>query len=511
MKRTSDKHLRTAVLYARVSSKEQEKEGYSIPSQEKLLRGYALQAGFTVLKEFTDVETAKRAGRAGFTAMLAFLKKNPSCRTVLVEKTDRLYRNLRDYVTIDELDIEVHLVKENAVLSRDSKSSEKFMHGIKVLMAKNYIDNLSEETRKGMLEKAEQGSWPTRAPLGYNNVVGKDGRKAIEPDPQRAPVITKMCEWYSTGNHSLDKIVEMAGEAGLKVRKGDGTITKAGAHRILRDRVYTGEFEWSGKRYKGNYAPLVTHDLWDRVQAVMDGRYERKNRVFKHDFAFSGLINCGHCGCALVGEIKKGKYIYYHCTGHKGKCPEKYTPEKVLEERFTEVIARLKFDAEVLGLVTEALRQSHTDQKRHHDEAVARLQAEDTRLQNRLDQMYTDKLDGRIDAAFFDRKKAEWRTEQDRIQRTLQEHVTANRSYLDEGVNLLELADRAADLFRSQPAKEKRRLLDFVLSNSTWKNGQLTPKLRQPFDLLADMNAAVAKKKAEGVSASGLRLTWLPE
>src|SRR3981189_2366134 len=59
--------------------------------------------------------------------------------------------------------------QEGVVLSRESRSSEKFMHGIKVLMAKNYIDNLSEEARKGMTEKAEQGIWPTKPPLGSRN------------------------------------------------------------------------------------------------------------------------------------------------------------------------------------------------------------------------------------------------------------------------------------------------------------------------------------------------------
>ncbi len=89
--------------------------------------------------EFIDVETAKTAGRPGFSQMLDFLKKNPACRILLVEKTDRLYRNLKDWVTLDEFDLEIHFVKENVVLSRDSRSSEKFMHGIKVLMAKNYM------------------------------------------------------------------------------------------------------------------------------------------------------------------------------------------------------------------------------------------------------------------------------------------------------------------------------------------------------------------------------------
>ncbi len=122
---------------------------------------------------------------------------------MLVEKTDRLYRNLKDWVTVDELDVEMHFPKEGVVLSRESRSSEKFMHGIKVLMAKNYIDNLSEEARKGMQEKAEQGIWPTKCPLGYRNMTGPDGKKIIATDPAIAPLIAKLFEWYARGDISL--------------------------------------------------------------------------------------------------------------------------------------------------------------------------------------------------------------------------------------------------------------------------------------------------------------------
>ena len=125
--------------------------------------------------------------------MVGFFKKQMKGRAstdgrriLLVEKTDRLYRNLKDWVTLDELDLEIHLVKENVILSWDSRSSEKFMHGIKVLMAKNYIANLSEEVKKGMLEKAEQGQYPSKAPLGYkNNTL----THVIEVDPETAPLV----------------------------------------------------------------------------------------------------------------------------------------------------------------------------------------------------------------------------------------------------------------------------------------------------------------------------------
>jgi site-specific DNA recombinase len=177
--RLADPAHKQAVIYARVSSKEQEKEGFSIPAQLKLLKEYAAAQGFKVAQEYVDVETAKATGRTAFGQMVEYLKAHPTIRALLVEKTDRLYRNLKDWVTVDELDVEMHFPKEGVVLSRESRSSEKFMHGIKVLMAKNYIDNLSEEARKGMQEKAEQGIWPTKTPLGYRNITGPDGKKII--------------------------------------------------------------------------------------------------------------------------------------------------------------------------------------------------------------------------------------------------------------------------------------------------------------------------------------------
>lgn len=230
----------------------------------------------------------------------------------------------------------------------------------------------------------------------------------------------------------------------------------------------------------------------------------------QHNFAFSELLTCGHCGCALVGELKKKRYVYYHCTGYKGKCPEPYVREEALEQQFTQVLRRLRFDEEILGWVSQALRESHQDECRFHEEAVDRLQADYRRLQNRIDQMYIDKLDGRITGDFFDQKSAEWSDEQRQILRTIEDHSQANQAYLKEGVALLELANRAADLFERQPAGEKRRLLDFVLSNAEWANGELKPVFRQPFDMIAVAATDSAKIKAAGAPSDGLHQLMYP-
>ena len=258
------------------------------------------------------------------------------------------------------------------------------MHGIRVLMAKNYIDNLSEETRKGMNEKAEQGIWPSFAPLGYLNITGDDGKKIIIPDKENAQFIVQLYEWYGSGKYSIKELAKMAKESGMVFRKSKNSVNKSTIQKILRNRIYMGEFEWNQKIHKGNHQPLVDAELWEQCQQILSGRYSVRTKSTKHQFAFSGLITCGHCHSGLVGEIKKGKYIYYHCTGHKGKCPEPYVREEVLEEKLSNLIKKLQFTTEVLEWIKEALLQSNQDVRQFHEEAITRLQAEYQKLESRI-------------------------------------------------------------------------------------------------------------------------------
>jgi site-specific DNA recombinase len=396
------------------------------------------------------------------------------------------------------------------VLAPDSRSAEKFMHGIKVLMAKNFIDNLSEETRKGMTEKARQGIWPSYAPVGYLNVDGPNGKRTIKPDPEVAPVIARMFENYATGSYTLKEITKVARSEGLHYRKTGKPVPKSGIHKMLRTRLYCGDFDFDGTTYKGVYDRVITPELWQQVQDMLDGRNGRKARKVKEQFAFSGLITCGHCGCAVVGDIKKGKYVYYRCSGFKGKCPEPYTREAVLDEQFTAFLKGISFGAEKLDWVRRALLDSHQDEKQFHAEVVEKLQREHRRIQDRVERMYEDKLDGRIDNGFYDRKVTEYRKEQDRITREIRAHGNANQSYIEDGVRLLELAQQAHVVFENQPPVEKRKLLGFLLSNCTWKDGTLTAKYRKPFDVLAVAVASEQQRIGEGSAEMARNDIWLP-
>lgn len=468
-----------AAIYARVSSKEQEKEGYSIPAQQRLLKDYAYKKDLKIIKEFIDVETAKKAGRANFGEMIKFLQKNTEVKIVLVEKTDRLYRNFRDYVTIDDLDLEIHLVKEGEILSKDSKSHQKFIHGIKVLMAKNYIDNLSDEVKKGLLEKAEQGGYPNKVPLGYIN--NKDTH-TVEVDPNRAPFIKMMFDWYASGNYSISSIRQKCIEHGFKYRKSEKYISRSNVERILKNLFYTGYFRWNGKIYKGNHPPIIGKELFGKVQTVF--KMQNKPKYSKRTFAFSGLLTCGKCGCSITAEIKKKKYVYYHCTGFKGKCGNSWIREEELGDKLGEIVRGVQINREHVELIKEALRSSHKEEKEYHDKMIKNLNAEYVRIQNRLDRAYLDKLDGNINEEFWQEKSNEWRTEQQGIREKIQWHENANVNYFDQGVQILELAHSAYPLYLKQENFEKRKLLDVLLSNCTLTDGIPCPTYRKPFDIL---------------------------
>ena len=195
---------------------------------------------------------------------------------------------------------------------------------------------------------------------------GPHGKKIIEIDPDTAPAVQKMFERYVTGQFSMKQIGEMAIEEGLELKR-EGNIA-AVIQYALKNPIYAGGFIWKGRRYEGIHTPLVTKEIWDKVQGLREERRTRKRRRVKRNFAFGRMISCGHCGCTLVGEIKKGKYVYYRCTHYKTGCDEPYVREEVLEEKFTDILRMIQFDEEVLDWIKTALKDSRDDERCYHRE-----------------------------------------------------------------------------------------------------------------------------------------------
>ncbi|MDP5278151.1 recombinase family protein [Sphingomonas sp. DG1-23] len=442
--------VREAVLYARVSTPDQQREGYSIPAQVKLLEDYAALNGIVVVSSHVDVETARKSGRTAFGNMLRYLKRHPDVRIILVEKTDRLYRNLKDWAIIDDLGVEVHFVKENVVMSEGCRSSEKFVHGIKVLMAKAYIDNLSEETRKGMIEKAQQGHWPSFAPIGYLNIRNGQGRNVIVADPQLGPIVARIFDWYATGLYSLKDVTAKARDAGMRYRKSGRPVGVSTVHHMLRNRLYAGSFEWRGETYQGIHEPLVSADTWEAVQQTLDGRSASNTRAKPRRFPFTGLVKCGHCGCALVAQIQKGKYIYYRCSGFRGKCPERFVRQEVLEEHFVDLLRTLRCDRPLFEDIRAELEQARSGEE---------LPA------------------GRVTAL-----------------RQRDPSPGTSGALLRDGLALLDMGRTAHLQLANLPDEMKQQVLSLVFLRCSWANGELTGQFNSPFNILAGYVAEAATR-----------------
>ena len=173
-------------------------------------------------------------------------------------------------------------------------------------MAKNYVDNLGEEVKKGMREKAEHGHWPSMAPIGY---INNPATHRIEPDPVRAPLMAEVFRLYGSGAYSLKGLLAKAHAIGLTHPRTGRRLFKSELHRLLHNSIYTGDFVWDGKAYKGSHQPVITREAFDEVQAVL--RRKPRARYPKQRYALTGLLRCARCGCVMTAERKKGKYIYY--------------------------------------------------------------------------------------------------------------------------------------------------------------------------------------------------------
>ena len=458
-----------------LSSREQREEGYSIEAQVKLLRSAASKDGIEVVREFIEVESAKAAGRKQFAEMVTYFKRNRSCRILFVEKTDRLYRNYRDALTLEELDIHIHFVKEGETLSNDSKSQVKFMHDIRLAMARNYSENLREEVKKGMQEKAEEGTYPGRAPYGYRN---NQATRAIEIHPEKSAIAQRIFEMYASGRYSLLAISK-------ELRNVEGTgISKANLHKMLTNPFYIGQFEWSGRSYQGTHPVFISADLYAQVQAILHGH--NKPKYSKRAVAFRGLLTCAHDHCVVTAEVKKEKYVYYRCSGGRGHCDLPRFREQEIVEKLGQVLEQVAIPPEVAKQIEEELKGDRVSAHEYFAQERARLTRARDDIRRRMDSAYTDKLDGKITEEFWQRKQADWQAEEARVTAQLRSIKEPNlEERLIDVHRILELAQTAHSLYLTRKPAEQAELLKMMLLNCSLDAVSLYPTYRSPFDLIA--------------------------
>jgi DNA invertase Pin-like site-specific DNA recombinase len=475
-----------SIVYCRVSSKEQEETGYSLESQEKLLKDYTLSKQHELLETFKISESASgKQVRTKYLSMLEYANAN-NVDVLVCEKIDRLVRNPKDAVLINEWvkekeTREVHFIKESFILTHKTKAHDNFIWNMKIAVATFYTDNLSEEVKKGQEEKLSQGWLPTKPPIGYKT-IGDKGKKIHIIDPETAPFIKKAFILYGSGNHSMSSVIEELFKDGFRTRSGRKPV-KSRIEDMLKDEFYYGHMRWNGILYKGNHEPIITKEMFDKVQDV---RLGRKSPHYKsHEYLFRKMFKCGECEGTITAQIQRG-IVYYNCTHYRNCSQKKYTPEKEIEQQLMNVFEFFESitPTEAEG-IKEVIRNEHAQEIQYKEHAIKCFNEQYNRLQRRLDTLYNDRLDEKITSEFWQIKQNEITTEQESIQKDLAKLKTQEAKYFEIWLNIIDLAFRARDIYEKRSPKEKRLLLRHIFSNMT----------------LTDKKALCTKKKAVEVLA----------
>jgi DNA invertase Pin-like site-specific DNA recombinase len=443
--------------YIRVSTVKQGTHGVSLLEQKDAILRYAESSGFAITVWLEEMVTAAKQGRPIFNQALKLLRTGKA-RGIILHKLDRGARNLRDWASIGELSdqgIEVHFVTESLDLqSRGGRLSAD----IQAVVAADYIRNLREETRKGFYGRLKQGFYPLRAPIGYLD-QGKAKAKTI--DPVMGPLVRQTFELYATGRHTLISLLAELHRIGLRSRSGT-KVSKSALASMLKNTFYIGimQIHRTGQSFAGLHEPLISQALFERVQAVLSGKYSARTQ--RHAFQYRRLLSCAACGYSLTGERQKG-HIYYRC--HWRACKGASIREEAIDVEFGRYLDRLVFTEQEERYAAERILQLREDWSHDRQRTISQANLQLAQIKTRLNRLTDAYLDGGLDKTMFEERKKELLLDQKATEGCIADVAAGNTSFADKLQKIFELAANASLSHQMADTEEKHQMVKILTSN----------------------------------------------
>src|SRR5271155_5233748 len=226
--------MKQFVALARVSSREQEREGFSLEVQEDALKRYATQAGGEIAKLFRIAETASKGDEGKtFRELVAYAKKNAGLLDgLLFYKVDRAARNLFDYVELERLESEYDLPFISVSQPTEGTPAGRMMRRTLANMASFYTEQQSVDVREGLSRRVQEGWFVGKAPHGYRN-VRRDGRGVTEIDTGAADNVKRIFPLYPYEPLTLDALRDRLHAEGMTYRPDSPRFTRSKLHAVL--------------------------------------------------------------------------------------------------------------------------------------------------------------------------------------------------------------------------------------------------------------------------------------
>lgn len=493
------------VVYARKSSEEDDRQALSIAAQIDELRQLAAARGIVIGRIYEEARSARRPGRAVFDEMMSTVDAG-GVDGIVCWKADRLARNWIDGGRIIDA-IDRGVLPEILIPGRSFRdtSDDKLLLGLEFGMSKKYVDDLSDNIKRGNRAVVQSGRITGRPPIGYlkerpADVLRGRGAGQVVPDPVRFPIVREVFRRFLTGSWSVRALHAFAtDELGLtcigEKRRPAGPATLGGFYAFLRNPFYAGIVRHGKEVYTGAHQPLITPAEFQRVQELLDRR--RAPRPQHRAFDYTGLLRCGSCGRGITAEEHTNRYgtryVYYRCSRERvgaEHCTEPYIPEPRVQAQLRDLLSRAAVPPAVLRWALQKIRREADDLR-----AAARAKVAAAReLLDAKDQALAKLVGlvahGTITEDEYSSAKLELLAERDRLR--AQMSGDSSESASADCVALLELAATLENAFDQATVQDRRELLGRVFAELRVRNRTIEATLRPPFALLVGSSDLVA-------------------
>ena len=459
--------------YIRVSDPRQGK-GVSLDEQKSAIAAYAKQRGIAIIEWFTELETASAKGRRVFSGMLGKLERG-AADGLIIHKIDRSARNLEDWSNLGRLfdrGIDVQFAHDRVDLrTRGGRLSADII----AVVAADYIRNLRDEVKKGFYGRLKQGVYPLPAPMGYTD---QGAGKPKEIDPVIGPIVKRAFELYATGTVGMRELKRFLETEGVRSRRGK-QISKSTLAGMLRNPFYFGRIyiQKTNETFQGGHEPLITRQLFDRVQHILNGRFTASKR--RRDFKYRRYLRCA-CGRLLTGELQKGRYVYYRC--HSDECLGVCVNEAKVDAAVKDLLPRITLDETNLKLFKDLVDDEAEHRGRNDATGAAGVVLELEKLNASMDRLTDALIDGNIDKQTFEEKKV--RIMNERLRLSERADGYSRTLPAKEVSKKFELQNIALLGYETATQLVQREILDSVSSNCVLVEKKLEFTLKSPYPLL---------------------------
>ena len=476
------------ILYARKSTDTEDKQVLSIDAQLAELRKFARDNHLMVVDELIEKRTAKSPGRPIFNSMIKRIE-NGEVNGILAWHPDRLARNSIDGGQI------IYLLDQTSlnflrfpVFQFENTSQGKFMLSIMFGQSKYYVDNLSENTKRGLRARVRNGDFPSVAPFGYLN----DTRtKTIVLDKRYSPLVKQLFERYAKGNQTMENLAIFLKENGA-ITRGGKLFKDDKVKSILQNPFYYGHFLYGGELHEGRHTPIISKALYDKVQRVIETRGHQKPQI-KEPIPFLGLLRCVYCGMSTTAETKTKtqkngnthSWTYCRCSRKKRavKCVEPPIREKDLLPQLSALLGEYEMSSEIYTFMTDKMAQDEQAESVGNISVIDDLRSQISRLNAKQKILLDSYLDQDIDRQTFLTKKSEILSEKKSLEESLANLQANQFAWLEPMRKWLETAKSICNLRENNDFNGQKAVLSEIfglnlfLSNKTLTQ---TPKGESP-------------------------------